>query len=175
MSPGVPILETARLRVERFTLEDAGFIVRLFNDPAFILNIADKGVRTPEDARAYLRSGPLAHYDRYGFGLWRVSERGTGAPVGMCGLIRRDTLEDVDLGYALLPEFTGKGYAIEAGRAVVDHAMDGLSLERLVAVVSPGNGRSIRVLERLGFSFERMMLWPPDDEEVAIYAREAKA
>jgi RimJ/RimL family protein N-acetyltransferase len=172
LSGSVLILETPRLRVERFTLEDAGFILRLLNDPDFIRNIADKGVRTLEAAGAYLAGGPLAHYDRHGFGLWRVSERGTGAPVGMCGLIRRDTLADVDLGYALLPEFTGKGYATEAARAVVDHARLRLSLRRLVAIVSPGNDRSIRLLERLGFAFERMMLWPPDDEEISIYALE---
>jgi RimJ/RimL family protein N-acetyltransferase len=171
----VLILETARLSVERFTLEDAGFILRLLNDPAFILNIADKGVRTLDSAREYLQGGPLAHYDRHGFGLWRVSERRSGAPVGMCGLIRRDTLADVDLGYALLPEFTGKGYANEVARAVVDHARQRLSLRRIVAIVSPGNERSIRLLGRLGFVFERMMLWPPDDEEVAIHALEMEA
>ncbi len=106
---GTPILETARLRIERFTFKDAGFILRLLNEPSFILNIADKGVRTLDDARAHLASGPLAHYQRHGFGLWRVSERATGTPVGMCGLIQREALPDVDLGYALLPEFTGKG------------------------------------------------------------------
>jgi len=166
----VLILETPRLRVERFTLDDAEFILRLLNEPSFILNIADKGVRSLDDARAYLSDGPLAHYARHGFGLWRVSEREGGNPVGMCGLIKRDTLEDVDLGYALLPEFTGRGYAGEVARAVVEHARSRHSLGRLLAIVSPGNQRSIRLLEKLGFAFERTVCWPPDDEEVELYA-----
>lgn len=167
------ILETSRLRVESFTLEDAGFILRLLNEPSFILNIADKGVRSLDDARSYLENGPLAHYARHGFGLWRVSERASRDAVGMCGLIKRDTLEDVDLGYALLPEFTGRGYAGEVAWAVVEHARRRHSLGRLVAIVSPGNERSIRLLEKLGFSFERTMGWPPDGEEVGIYALDA--
>ena len=166
----MPILATPRLSVERFTLDDAEFIVRLLNDPSFIRHVADKGVRTLDDARAYLLGGPLSHYDRNGFGLWRVSERETGGPVGMCGVIRRDTLEDVDLGYALLPEFSGRGYAQEAARAVVAYARDILGLGRLVAVVSAGNSRSIRLLERLGFMFERMVRLTPGDEEIGLYA-----
>ncbi len=164
------ILETRRLRVERFTLDDAPFILCLLNDPSFILNIADKGVRTLDDARAYLACDPLAHYERHGFGLWRVSERGTGAAVGMCGLIKRDALDDVDLGYALLPEFGGKGYALEAARAAVSYARDRLGLQRLVALVGSRNERSIRLLEKLGFVFERRVHLLPDDEEVGLYA-----
>ena len=163
------ILETPRLSVERFTLDDAAFILRLLNDPSFILHVADKGVRTLADAEAYLSSGPLAHYERHGFGLWRVSERGTGVPVGMCGLIKRDAFEDVDVGYALLTEFSGQGYATEAARAVVAYARDHLALRRLVAVVGMGNERSIRLLEKLGFGFERMVHLSPDDE-VGLYA-----
>lgn len=165
-----PILETPRLLVERFTLDDAAFILRLLNDPSFIRHIADKGARTLDDARAYLLSGPLAHYQRHGFGLWRVSERGTGIPIGMCGLIQRDALDDVDLGYALLPEFGGKGYAREAARAVVAYAREVLGLVRLVAIVGDRNERSIRLLETVGFVFERMVRLPPDDENLALYA-----
>lgn len=164
------ILETPRLRAERFTLDDAGFILRLLNEPSFILNIADKGVRSLDDARDYLSGGPLAHYERHGFGLWRLCERASGVPVGMCGLIKRDTLDDVDLGYALLPEFSGKGYAREAACAVVRYAKNMVGLDRLVAVVSLGNERSIRLLEKLGFTFERMVRLPPDEEEIGLYA-----
>jgi RimJ/RimL family protein N-acetyltransferase len=168
----VLILETPRLRVERFTLDDAEFILRLLNEPSFILYIADKGVRTLDDARGYLSSGPLAHYQRHGFGLWRLCERATGVPIGMCGLIQRDALEDVDIGYALLSEFGGKGYAREAAGAVVRYARDVVGLDRLVAVVSVGNQRSIRLLERLGFTFERLVRLPPDEEEIGLYALE---
>ncbi len=169
------ILETPRLRLERFTLDDAEFILRLLNEPSFILHVVDKGVRTLDAARGYLSSGPLAHYERHGFGLWRMSEHETGAPVGMCGLIRRAALEDVEIGYALLPEFSGKGYAREAARAVVACARDTLGIKRLVAVVSAGNERSIRLLEKLGFVFERMVRLTPDDGEVGLYALEGEA
>ena len=166
------IVETPRLSVERFTLQDAPFILRLLNDPSFILHIADKGVRTLAGAQAYLSSGPLAHYEHHGFGLWRVSERETGVPVGMCGLIKRATLEDVDVGYALLAEFSARGYATEAAQAVVAYARDHLALKRLVAVVSAGNERSIRLLEKLGFGFERMVHLSPDDQASGLYALE---
>jgi len=170
----VLILETRRLRVDRFTLDDAEFILRLLNDPSFILHVVDKGVRTLDGARAYLMNGPLAHYERHGFGLWRVSERETGAVVGMCGLIRRDAFEDADVGYALLPEFTGRGYATEAVRAAVRYARDRVGLDRLIAIVSVGNARSIRVLEKLGFTFERPVRLTPGEEEVGLYALEGE-
>src|SRR5688572_1209184 len=99
------VLETDRLVLRRLTLDDAEFILRLVNDPSWLRFIGDKNVHSLDDARRYLREGPLDMYERYGFGMYRVEEREGGKPAGMCGLIKRDTLPDVDVGYAFLPEF----------------------------------------------------------------------
>ena len=167
----MPVLETERLTLRCFDGGDAAFILRLLNEPSFIENIADKGVRTVDDARAYIESGPVASYRKHGFGLWRVALRETDVPIGMCGLIRREVLEDVDLGYALLPEYAGCGYALEAATACVALARERLGLSRLVAVVSAGNARSIRLLRKLEFRYERMVRLAEDDEEIELYAR----
>ncbi|HEX6928538.1 MAG TPA: GNAT family N-acetyltransferase [Gammaproteobacteria bacterium] len=164
------ILETARLSLRAFTTDDAPFVLRLLNEPAFIENIADKGVRTLEDARSYLLNGPMASYLQNGFGLWLVVTKDDGVPVGMCGLIKRDMLDDVDVGYALLTEFSGRGYALEAASAVHAHARAHLKMKRLVAVVNSGNVRSIRLLEKLGFRFERMVRMPGDDKDIRLLA-----
>lgn len=163
-------IETQRLIVRRFTLEDADFIVRLLNDPAFIRNIGDRGVRTADDAREYLRKGPLASYERHGFGLGLVVVRDSGAPAGTCGLIRRPVLEDVDIGYAFLPEHCGKGYATEAASAVLSFARATLGLRRVVAVVNPDNEPSIGVLRKLGFTYERMVRLDPAEPEIKLFA-----
>ncbi len=157
-----PLL-TERLLIRPFTLEDAPFILRLLNEPSFIENIADKGVRTLEQARAYMEGGPLASYATHGHGLWLVEHQVTGNPMGMCGLIRRDTLPEVDLGYAFLPEFWGLGYATEAAAACVSWGRHTLGLRTLLAIVSPGNASSIRLLQSLGFLPSGTMEYAPGD------------
>ena len=144
------ICETERLRASQFTLDDAGFILRLLNEPSFIRNIADKHVRTLDDARTYLRNGPLASYGKNGFGLWRLALQDTGEIIGICGLIRREGRPDVDIGYALLPAACGHGFAAEAVRGVLDHGARHVGLRRIVAVVNPDNAASIRVLDKAG-------------------------
>ena len=165
------VLETPRLILRRLTLEDAEFIFRLVNDPSWLRFIGDKNVHNLEDARRYLREGPLDMYQRHGFGMYRVEERVSGAPVGTCGLIKRDTLPDVDVGYAFLPEFRGKGYAYEAAAAVLDHGNRAFGLRRIVAITTPTNDASIRVLEKAGMRFERLMELTPGDP-VNLFARE---
>ena len=162
------VLETARLRLRWFTLEDAPFILKLVNEPAFLRYIGDKGVRSLDDARTYLRTGPLDSYQRHGFGLYAMELKDRRIAVGMCGLIKRDTLEDVDVGYAVLSGFRGHGYALEASAAVLAHGRDAFGLARIVAVTSPDNHRSIRLLEQLGLAFERTLRWP-DGDEVRLY------
>src|SRR6476646_1252462 len=115
------VIDTPRLVLRCLDLDDAPFFLRLVNDPSFIANIADKGVRTLDDARENLRNGPIASYARHGHGLWMVELKDTGTPIGICGLIKRDVLDDVDVGYALLPEFCGQGYAAEAAAAALAH------------------------------------------------------
>lgn len=160
-----PLL-TDRLLIRPFTLDDAPFILRLLNEPSFIANIADKGVRTKEQAQDYLQQGPLASYATHGHGLWMVEHHGTGAPMGMCGLIKRDSLPEVDLGYAFLPEFWGQGFAREAAEACLAFGRETLGLRGMLAIVSPGNAPSIRLLEALAFRPTGRMELAPGDEVV---------
>jgi len=165
----VTILETERLFLRQLTTDDAGFILELLNDPAFIQNIGDRNVRTIEDACSYILNGPMKSYDKNGFGLYLVVLKETNESIGMCGLIRRDTLEDVDIGYALLPDYWHKGYAVEAARATKTYAKEVIGLKRIVAIVDPANAGSIRVLEKLGLQFEKMVRLSLDDIELKLF------
>ena len=163
-------LETKRLRLRRLSVDDAQFILELLNQPSFIQNIGDRGVRTIDDARSYISNGPVASYERHGFGLYLVELKQSGAAIGICGLLKRDTLEDIDIGYALLPEFWAKGYALESASAVVSDARKGLGLKRILAITNPDNESSIRLLEKIGFRFERMVRLSDDAAEVMLFA-----
>ena len=162
-------IHSERLTLRPLDLNDAGFIFELVNEPSFLQNIGDRGVRTLSDAEKYIENGPLASYAKNGFGLLAVTLKETGEPIGMCGLIKRDALEDVDIGYAFLPRFWLKGYAVEAARAVMGTAK-ALGLKRVVAIVDPANSGSIRVLERLGMSFEKMIRLSADDIELKLFS-----
>ena len=170
----MPILTTARLSLRELTEDDADFMLRLLNEPAYWRYIGDRGVRTTADARAYLARGPLASYRRHGFGLWAVTLPAAGPPLGICGLIKREILPDVDLGYAFLTEAWGRGYAYEAAAAVLEYGRRRLGLRRVVAVVDPANDRSIAVLRKLGLRFERPITWPEDDTPLQLFATPAE-
>jgi len=157
--------------LRRLVCDDGPFLISLLNQPSFIANIGDRGVRTVEDAHRYLRDGPHAMYERHGFGLWHVARKVDGTGVGMCGLLKRDNLPDVDVGYAYLPEFWGQGYAVEAAAATLTHGARKFGLTRVIGVVSEGNSASIRVLEKIGMRFERMYPMHPGEPEVRLYAR----
>jgi RimJ/RimL family protein N-acetyltransferase len=165
------ILETERLALRQFTADDAPFILELVNEPSFIQNIGDRGVRSLEDAVKYIENGPVTSYARNGFGLYLVQLKESGESIGMCGLIKRPALDDVDIGYAFLPKFWSKGYAVEAALAVKEQAR-GLGLKRLVAIVDPANQGSIRVLEKLGMKFEKMIRLSADDIDLKLFAVE---
>lgn len=152
----LPLLETDRLRLRRFTPEDGAFVHALLSDEGWLRFIGDRGVRDAQGASAYLEKGPIAMYRRHGFGSWLVARKDDGVPVGMCGLIKRDTLPDVDLGFAFLPAFRGTGYAQEAAQATLDYGRRVYGLRRVVAIVSPDNAPSLALLARLGFRFERL-------------------
>lgn len=164
------VVETPRLVLRHLEERDASFIVELLNDPDWIRFIGDRGIRTPGDAVAYLRNGPIDMYARVGFGLNCVESKESGEPVGICGLIKRDNLEDVDLGFAFLPRARGRGHALDASKAMLAHARDVLGLRRVVAIVAPGNDRSTSLLERLGFRFESLRRLPPGETELMLYA-----
>jgi RimJ/RimL family protein N-acetyltransferase len=165
----VTILETERLLLRRMTVEDAEFILELLNQAAFIRNIGDKGVRTIEDARLYILSGPVASYGQFGFGLYLVEWKETGEAIGMCGLLKRETLEDVDIGFAFLEKHWSKGFASESAGAVMAYGRGRLGIGRIVAIVSPENYGSIRVLGKIGLRFERMILMPGEAEEIKLF------
>ncbi len=164
------VLTSERLILRRLTLDDAEFIVRLLNDPDFVRFIGDRGVRTPDDARRYLRDGPLRSYEIHGFGLWAVELAATREPLGMSGLLKRDALDDVEVGFAFLPQARRQGYAFEAARAVLDYGRDVHGLGRIVAITSPDNQASIGLLERLGLRFERLLRLTQEGEELELFA-----
>lgn len=153
-------VETERLRLRPFTLEDTAFIVELLNQPSFIENIGDRGVRNLDDAARYLESGPLAMYQRVGYGLCAVVLKETGALIGMCGVLKRDSLEFPDLGFAFLPAFWSSGYAREAAAATMRYARDTLGLSRIDAITALENRPSMRLLEKIGFRFEHIIELP---------------
>ena len=158
------VLETERLILRHFNLDDAPFVLTLLNEPSFLQYIGDKKVRTLDDARQYITNGPRASYERHGFGLYRVELADSNTPIGMCGLLKRDELPDPDIGFAFLPDYWNKGFAFEAATAVLTHAREQLKLHRVLAIVNPDNDASIKLLEKLGLRFERM------NGEVKLYA-----
>ena len=164
------VLETRRLILRRFSVEDAAFTLELVNDPAWLEHIGDRNVRSLDDARAYLEKGALSMYERVGFGMYVVALKDSGEAIGTCGLIKRDGLEDVDIGFAFLARFRGQGFALESAAAVLEHGRRDFGLNRIVAIVSPANQRSIRILEKIGLTFERMVTLPGDNAEISLYA-----
>ena len=162
-------IKTERLTVRPFTFDDAPFILRLLNEPSFIENILDKGVRDLEGAREYLRDGPMASYERHGFGLWRVGLLENDRPIGMAGLIKRDYFDAIDIGYALLPEYCGAGYAFEATSAIMDYAREDLKAEKVLAIVFEENVSSIKLLGRLGFESDGVVRIPGNDKDTKLF------
>ena len=165
------VLETERLILRRLTVDDAAFIMRLLNEPSFLQHIGDRGVRTQADASQYILTGPIASYDRFSFGLFLVELKDGHAPIGICGLLKRDALDDVDVGFAFVPESWSKGYAFESAFAVLAYGRDVHHLKRIVAITSQENVASINLLVKLGFYFDRMVLMPGDTEELRLFAR----
>jgi len=163
------ILETERLVLRQLEPGDAAFILRLVNEPSWLRYIGDKGVRSLDDAKKYIQTGPVDMYRRLGFGLWLMELKSKRESVGLCGLIKRDTLDDVDLGYALLPEFCKKGYAYEAAAATLNYAQAGLNLRRIVAITSQDNEASGKLLEKLGFQLEGLVQMNPDEEALKLF------
>ena len=163
-------LRTDRLLIRELTAADAPFMLSLLNEPSFLENIGDRGVRTIADAEAYIDRGPRASYALHGFGLCAVTLADQGIPIGICGILKRDVLPEPDIGFAFLPAYWSQGYAFEAASAVRDFARETLTLPRLLAIVSPSNASSTRLLGRLGFVPEGRMTMPGEAHEVELFA-----
>lgn len=164
------LLTTARLSLHRMSLDDAGFVLQLVNEKGFVRHIGDKGIRTRDHARRYIREVPMSDYARYGYGGYLVRRRSDEAAVGMCGLYRRENLDHPDLGFALLDAFTGLGFAFEASQAVLDHARDTLGLGRVAALAGEDNPRSRALIERLGFERRGTFRMADGDTPLCYYA-----
>lgn len=167
------VLETDRLVLRHLTLNDAPFIVELLNEPSFLRFIGDRGVRSQQDARQYILNGPIASYRKNGFGLWLVFLKETGDPIGMCGLLKRDTLPDPDVGFAFLPAYWRQGYAFESANAVLGLGRGSLGLKRILAITAPDNQASIALLEKLGLTFETVTRLAGESKDVRLFATEA--
>ena len=163
-------LETDRLELRRLTLDDARLMLTVWNDPAFLRYVGDRGIRTIADARNALKDGAFQLYAEHGFGPYRMTRRDDGVTVGVCGLFRRDGLPDTDIGFSTLPKYCGQGYGYEAACAVIEHARVDVGLTRLTALVSANNTRSVQLIEKLGLIFEKMVRIPGDDDDVCLYA-----
>lgn len=163
-------LETPRLRLRELTLDDAEFVLRLVNDPSFLTNIGDRGLRTVEDAEKYIREGPWTTQTKPGYGQFVVELRDDGTPIGVCGLLYRDALDVTDVGIALLPQYFRRGFAFEATSAVIEHGYSKLGIDTIVGLTSNKNVASIKLLEKLGMKFERMVKMSDDDPGTALYS-----
>jgi|SRR3954471_3679285 RimJ/RimL family protein N-acetyltransferase len=164
------ILETERLVLREVCGEDAAFILQLVNEPSWLRYIGDKHIKTLEAAQNYILKGPVEMYARLGFGLWVAELKEVNTPIGICGLIKRDSLNDIDIGFAFLPAYWRRGYAFESASATMSYAQKSLGLKRIIAVMSPDNYASDRLLEKLGFRFERMVRLANGAPEIKLYA-----
>jgi [ribosomal protein S5]-alanine N-acetyltransferase len=168
-------LHTTRLHIRPFTLADAAFVLALLNDPDWLRFIGERNVKSESDAQQYLLNGPIAMLAREGFSLCAVDLRETGATIGMCGLVKRVGLTDVDIGYAFLPAGRGHGYAAESAKAVLTHALDALKLARVVAILNRDNVASCRVLERIGMRLEGEVTLPHASVPLLLYSTSTNA
>jgi ribosomal-protein-alanine N-acetyltransferase len=163
------VLETYRLVLRRLAPDDAPFILELLNDASFIRFIGDKGVRTVDDARRYILNGPVASYEQFGFGLYAVDLKESNVPIGMCGILKRDTLPHPDIGFAFLPAYRNKGFAFESAAAVMTYARNTLNLARVLAITSPDNEASAKLLGKIGLRFEQMIKLSDDAAAVRLF------
>lgn len=163
------ILETERLFLRELNLTDAGFILALLNSEPWLRYIGDRGVKNIQQAEKYLLEGPMTSYRVNGFGLYLVTLK-SGIPVGVCGLLRRDTMPHPDIGFAFLPAFSGKGYGFEIARATMEYAKSDLGLATILAITTPDNTPSINLLKKIGMHFEKSVLFKDSNEEMLMFS-----
>lgn len=166
------VLETDRLTLHHLTHEDAPFIIELLNDPAWLQYIGDRNVKTHDQARFYLENGPIKSYKELGFGTFLVKLKEDHTPIGTCGLMKREMFLAPDIGYAFLPAYRGQGFAVEAAQATIKYGQETLGMDTIIAFTAPNNEKSGRLLEKLGFRFEKMFQWPETGEELKLYSNQ---
>jgi len=166
------LIETERLYLRKLTTDDAGFILDLYTQPSFLQFIGDRGIRTLDDARGFLSKKLIESYERLGFGLYLTLLKENDLPIGICGLVKRDSLADVDIGFAFLPQYWSKGYAFESASAVLVYARNTLGIKRIAGITTPDNQGSIHVLEKMGLKFEKMIKLPEDVIELNLFVSE---
>lgn len=163
------ILETKRLILREFEESDSGFIFRLLNSPGWLRNIGSRGIQNEENAKEYINTKLRKAYAELGFGFYLAELKSNGESAGMCGLVKREGLDDVDVGFALLPEYEHQGYAFESASAMVEYAKNTLGMDSLSAITIPSNSSSIRLLEKIGLRFQKMIRIPNDSEELMLF------
>ena len=165
------IAETERLVISKFSIEDAGFYLKLLNTPHWIKYIGDRNVNTIKEAQDYLTKGILKSYNDFGFGFYKLQLKEDNTIIGTCGIIKRDTLEVPDFGFAFLPNFEGQGYGYEASIAILNYLKSTFNLERICAITLPINTKSMRLLEKLGFIYQERVKPFADNEELLLFAK----
>ncbi len=166
------VLETERLLLSRLSYDDCEFIFELVNEHSFKRFIGDKNVNSLDDARRYLREGPIMMYDKFGYGLFLVNLRGAARSAGICSLVKREAFDAPDIGFAFLERYRDNGYATESAKAVLAHGFEVLNLKRIIALADADNETSVRLLERLGFVYERKVRMPEDDHDIDLFSIE---
>ena len=165
------VLETERLILRQITTDDAEFIFTLMNEPSYLRFIGDKGIKTIRDAREYIQNGPVDSYEQFGYGLYLTELKNNGESIGICGLVNRETIEGVDIGFAFLPKYWSNGYAYESAKAVVAYGKNILGLKHIVAITADDNQSSIRLIEKIGLRFEKMVSLSADEPDVKLFSR----
>jgi ribosomal-protein-alanine N-acetyltransferase len=163
------ILETERLILRELDIQDAQFMFQLLNSHGWIKYIGDRNIKSKEDAKEYIQKGPLVSYAAHRFGLYAIELKESKLAIGVCGLLKREYLEFVDIGFALLPEYEAKGYAYEAAKAILDFSNENLHINNFSAITLPNNSRSINLLKRLGFKFSKNFIFESTNEELELY------
>jgi len=166
------IAETNRLIISKITLDDAAFFLELVNTPNFIKYIGDRNLKTVEDAKTYLKNGTLKSYEDFGFGFYKLLlKEENNKAIGTCGLVKREQLDNVDIGFAMLPNYEGKGFGYESCIAVLKLAKEQFKLNKVLAITLPTNNNSIKLLEKIGLSYEKRIKPFEDDEELLLFAK----
>lgn len=168
------IIETERLNLRHLNPNDGEFILELLNEPDWIKYIGDRGIRTIDDSKKYIQDGPMEMYEEHGIGLCVVELKESTTPIGVCGLIQRDFLKDVDLGFGFLSKYWGKGYAYEAAQGTLTYGVEELGYHRIAGFTSLDNEKSANLLQKLGMKDEGKIKYASTAEYVRLFAKEFK-